>query len=302
MRVRKAISAGLSAAFQTPWMVLLFYGANLLMAAAIAAPMHSDIADHIGNSMVGEELARGLSSAWLQEFQLTRAEFLKAFSIAITYAGILFLVINTVLSAGAFEVFARGPGAGMHAFGRGTGKYFARFVRIALAASVAYFLLFWLFNGPLARALEAAFRNSTVERWHFYLNWLRAALLVGLVLFVNAVVDYARAFVALENPASALAALGRGLGFMLRHFAPVVLIYSGVGVLTLSAIVVYAIFARYFPQNSVLTVLIWFLIAQALLYLRWTFRLSSWAAAVAYSRAQARIPAEITVTAEATAV
>ena len=107
MTVSQAISTGLAAAWRNKALVTLFFACNLLLAAAVAAPMHSAIADHLGNSMTANELARGFSAPWLTEFQLAYSGFLKGFSTAIVYGGILFLVLNAVLSAGAFEVFSQ---------------------------------------------------------------------------------------------------------------------------------------------------------------------------------------------------
>jgi hypothetical protein len=71
----------------------------------------------------------------------------------------------------------------------------------------------------------------------------------------------------------------------------VLAIYVGVGVLTAAAIFIYLLFARYFPQSGMVTILIWFLVAQALLWLRWMLRLASWGAVVGYYRSEIR-PAE----------
>ncbi|MGH9581285.1 MAG: hypothetical protein ACRD2R_09830 [Terriglobales bacterium] len=278
----EAARAGLQATWEAKWMVFLFFACNLLLAAAVAAPMHSAIADHLGRSQVGEELARGFSAAWLTEFQIAYQDFLKGFSIAIIYGGILFLALNTVLAAGAFEVFAAGQGARLHAFGRGVGKYFARFVRVALAASAMYFLAFWLWNDLAVRGLDRWFQDSTREYWHFYLNWTRAAMLFFSVVTVNLLVEYARADIVTRERASSMAALGRGAGFILRKLPQVLAIYLGLGTLTALTILVYATFARFFPQQSGVTVLVWFLVAQALLWARWMFRLSSWGAAVRF--------------------
>ncbi|MDP9267591.1 MAG: hypothetical protein M3P27_04595, partial [Acidobacteriota bacterium] len=117
MTAGQAIRAGLRAAAANPWMVWIFFAANLLLAAAVAAPMHAAIADYLGNSSAGHDLVTGFNAAFLSEFQLLNASFLKSFSIAIVYAAIVFLVLNTALSAGAFEVFYRRAGATAHAFG-----------------------------------------------------------------------------------------------------------------------------------------------------------------------------------------
>jgi hypothetical protein len=294
------MKAGLRATRRAKWMVLIFFACNLLLAAAVAAPMHGAIADHLGHSKYGQELTRDFSAAWLTEFQIANDAFLKAFSISIVYTGILFLALNTVLSAGAFEVYARGEAARMHAFGRGIGKYFFRFARIVLIASVVYFLAFWFWQGPVARGVERLFRNSVEERWHFYLQWLRWGLLFATVFVINVVVEYAKADIVIDEHLSALGALGHAAGFVVAHFRRVMAIYVALGALTFVTMLAYAAFARYFPQRNVPTVLTWFVVAQILLFLRWQFRLASWGAAVTYYGAQAK-PKATAITAEVSA-
>jgi hypothetical protein len=286
MTAFRAISSGLTAGWHAKWMVFLFFGCHLLLAAAVAAPLHSAIADHVGTSGVGEELARGFSAAWLTEFQIAYQTFLKSFSIAIVYAGILFLALNTVLSAGAYEVFAGGEGARLHAFGRGVGKYFSRFVRLALIASALYFVVFWLWNDVAVRRLDRWFEDSTREAWHFRLNLARVALLLASAMLVNLLVEYARADIVVRQRESTLAALGQAAGFLLRRLRSVLFIYLSLGLLTGLAIAAYAVFARYFLQDRPATILLWFIVAQALFWLRWLFRLSSWGAGLEYYRSR----------------
>lgn len=274
----------------------MFFVCNLLLAAAVAAPMHSAIADHLGHSMMANELARGFSAPWLTEFQLAYAHFLKGFSIAIVYGGILFLLLNTVLSAGAFEAFARmeqvGPEGGdpapgllrwsMHAFGRGIGRFWGRFLRLTAVASVFYYVLFWFWASRMAQFNRWLFRNSVREAPHFYLEWLRWGLLFFCCFVVNAIVDYARAALVTHPDRSVLAALGDGAGFVVGRLGRVMAIYLGLGLLSALTVLAYAPFARFFPQSSATTVFIWFVAAQLLLWIRWLARLGSWGAAVAY--------------------
>lgn len=309
MTISQAISSGLRATWRAKWMVLIFFACNLLFAAAVAAPMHKAIADHLGASMTGQQMAHGFDWSWLMEFQIAYAPFLESFSIAIVYSSILFLALNAVLSAGAFEIYTQhqraehsaiaSPGWDLHAFGRGMGKYFLRFARLVLVATVFYFVAFWFWNGPVANGLDRLFVNSAVERWHFYLNWLRVALLIFSVVVINLVVDYAKADIVIDEHRSSLAALGHAAGFAWARFGRVLAIYLSLAVLTGIAIFVYSAFARFFPQSSVATIFIWFVVAQILLCLRWTLRLASWGATVAYyashreTRSEIPIPAEV---------
>jgi hypothetical protein len=273
---------------------MIFLACQLVLAAAVAAPMYSAIADHVGKSTVGNDLAHGFSSVWLLEFQIAYSSFLKGFSTAIVYAGVLFLLLNTVLSAGAFEVFTRGVGAGLHAFGRGIGKYFLRFFRLMVIASAFYFVCFWVLQDMGDKGLKWLFRNSVYGGPQFYLHWLRWAVLAFLVFVVSMIMEYAKADMVRDDHASVLAALGHAAGFVFSHFGRALAIYLGLGALGALIIVVYGAFARFFPQASVVTVFVWFLVAQALMYGRWIFRLACWAAEVSFYGAHAHTepPAE----------
>ncbi len=277
-----AVRSGLSASARRPWLALLFFAVNLLVAAAVAAPMYSALREHIGASIVGRDLARGFSAAWLTEFQIARADFLSGFATAIAWAGVVFLALNTILSAGAFEVFAQGEGAGMHAFGRGVGKYFGRFARLAVAASVMYFVAFWVWNYAAEKLLDAMFRHAMREAAHFYLEWARWALLGLSLVLINAVVEFAKAEIVVSARRSALGALGHAAGFVLRRLGAVLSMVFTLGLLSTLAVLAYVVFARYFPQSGVITVALWFAVAQFLLWLRWMLRLATWGAAVAY--------------------
>ncbi len=287
MRASEAISTGLSAAWRAKWLAMIFLACQLILAATVAAPMYSAIADHLGKSAVGNELAHGFSSAWLLEFQIVYRNFLKGFSTALAYAGVLFLLLNTVLSAGAFEVFTRGAGAGLHAFGRGVGKYFLRFFRLMVIASGFYFVCFWIFEDLGDKGLRWAFHNSVYGGPLFYLQWLRWAVLAFLVFVVSMIMEYAKADLVRDDHPSVLAALGHAAGFVFSHFGRVLAIYLGLGALGVLTILLYSAFARFFPQDSVIAVFVWFLVAQALMYARWIFRLASWAAEIFFYRAQA---------------
>jgi hypothetical protein len=152
---------------------------------------------------------------------------------------------------------------------------------------VLYFVAFWFWNKPVAWLISRGFRDSIHEAGPFWLTWLRVVLLILTVFVIKIAVEYARADIALHDHPSAFAAFGHGAGFVASRFGRVFGIYLGVGLFTFGAMALYAIFARYFPQTNVATIFIWFVIAQALLWLRWMFRLASWAAAVEYRRAAA---------------
>ena len=147
-----------------------------------------------------------------------------------------------------------------------------------------YFVTFLFWNVLIERALTGAFRDSVHEAPLFYLRWVRLALLFATVIVINAIVEYAKADLVFDDHGSALGALGHAAGFVFSRFASVMTIYITLGFLTLATIFLYSAFARFFPQSGVAAVFVWFVVSQLLLFLRWRFRLASWAAALAFYR------------------
>jgi hypothetical protein len=265
-------------------MVLIFYACNLLLAAIIAAPMYEAIDAHLSHSATAQSLANGFDLGWLMQFEIANGDLLQHTATLIVWTGVLFLALNTILSAGAFEVFAGADGSRLSSFGYGMGHFFFRFARLVAIASVFYFVAFLFWNVLITRALAAAFRDSVREAPLFYLTWLRLALLFATVFVINVIVDYAKADLVLDDHSSVLGALGHAVGFVLSRFGRVMAIYLALGLLTVIAIFLYSAFARFFPQSSVATVFLWFVVSQALLFVRWMFRLAQWAAALAFYR------------------
>lgn len=109
--------------------------------------------------------------------------------------------------------------------------------------------------------------------------------------------DYAKAGLVADDHASIFAALGHAAGFVVRRCGSVLAIYCGLALLTGVVILLYAVFARFFPQSSAFTVFVWFLVAQALIWVRWLLRLAQWSAATAFygRRPPAATPAPLAV-------
>jgi hypothetical protein len=284
MTVGRAIRTGLRAARRNAWLVVIFYASNLLLAAIVAAPMYDAIRSHLGHSATAQRLADGFDLGWLIQFQLASGDLLSHTATLVAWMGVLFLALNTILSAGAFELFAHPHDARLGTFGYGIGRFFFSFARLALLASALYYVAFLFWNVLLADVMQSAFRNSVHEAPLFYLTWLRWALLFATVFVINAIVEYAKADLVLDDHGSALGALGHAAGFVFARFGRVMAIYLFLGLLTTLTIFVYAAFARFFPQSGVVTIFIWFVVAQLLLFLRWMFRLASWAAELTYYR------------------
>lgn len=243
MKTLRAAWLGLEGAASTPWMVLGFWLANLL----VALPAGVLVADAIGRdldaSAVQEELLQGFDTAWHSEFQgrtsglantLTPARVvglgplldnLEGWALGQIFQlppgavalGLVFALLWSFLLAGAVTRFADPwrPG-GLGAFFQGAGRSWGRFLRLALITAPAYVLIYRLYR-RLLKVIEDA--TNDVTRETTVLAWVLAATLLTVLLLaiLRSASDYAKAALVLEPRRSSFLAAFAGLRFVLRY-------------------------------------------------------------------------------------
>ncbi len=132
--------------------------------------------------------------------------------------GLVYLVVQTFLAGGILSTLRGAQGAWtVRGLLHGAGFYFGRFLRVALLALFAAWVVFRL-NAPFARWVDGQARESVSEM--SAMAWLlgRHALLLLALLFVSLVSGYAKAIVVTEERASAVLAFVSALSFCGRNF------------------------------------------------------------------------------------
>ena len=138
-------------------------------------------------------------------------------------------------------------------------------------------LLYWgIFRGigqPLHRWIEAATRDTTVERTALIYTALAYALVGLLFLMTQLVLDYARISLVVEERRSVLLALFRALGFVKDHRRPVLGLFLLLAAGPLLWFLAYAWLAPGPNQSTWTAVLLAFCLGQVYLAGRWAFKL-----------------------------
>ena len=92
-------------------------------------------------------------------------------------------------------------------------RYFFRFLRLVIAAGLAYYLIYrfslWLFP-----EIERATRDVTVERTVLLYNLVAAAFVLLLLVLVKVSIDYAKISTVVEERRSMVLAALRGAQFV----------------------------------------------------------------------------------------
>ena len=240
---------------------------TLLAAAPLAVAIRGTIDAHLGRSLVANQVADGVDTDWWQEFTGQASGLGSTFQTSIlgfaatldnvsgildgegqqaTVAGALaiYLLVWVFLSGGIIDRYARQRPTRAHGFFSAAGVYFWRFLRLGIIAGAVYWFLFayvhhWLFESLYTRMT----RDVSVERQAF--AW-RAGLylLFGVLLAVaNAIVDYTKIRIVVEDRRSAIGSLFAAVAFIVRNSGRVAGLYAMNAVVFLLLVAVWAVAA-----------------------------------------------------------
>lgn len=131
--------------------------------------------------------------------------------------GVVYILVQTFLSGGILGVLRGAQGSWtVRGLVQGSGFYFGRFVRIALLALLADWVVFRL-NAPFARWADHRALESVSEPTGLAWSLGRHALLLLALLFVHMLSCYAKVIVVLEERSSAVLAALSSLAFCLGN-------------------------------------------------------------------------------------
>jgi len=239
--ITRAFFSGIKRTVSAPAVLLGVFAVTLVMALPLAITLRGMLRDHLGDSLAANQAAEAVNYDWWQEFEAQAAGLGTSFTPSVIgFASVLdnissvadaekkiipvasalgaYLLVWTFLAGGIVDRYARQRPTRSHGFFAASGVFFPRFLRLAVAAGIAYWLLFgvvhpWLFDTVLKRATQ----DLSVERTAFFLRVTVYAVFAALLAIVNVLFDYAKIRAVVEDRRSMLAALGASLRFVLRN-------------------------------------------------------------------------------------
>ncbi len=271
--------------------------------------MRAEIAGHLGNSLAADAAARGMNYEWMQEFAGQATGLATTFRptivgfaavldnlsaymdnvprpAAIAGASGVYVLLWVFFSGGIIDRYARDRTARANGFLSACGRFFFRFLRLAVVTLVVYGLLFgvlhpWMFNRVYPRLI----RGVDLERDAFM---IRAGLYLvfGLLLAAaNVVFDYAKVRTVVEDRHSVVVALGASFRFIRHNAAAALGVYLMNVVLFALVLASYAYIA---PSAGGIGIMVWagFVIGQAYIAGRLCVKLLFWASETALFRSR----------------
>lgn len=279
MTAPAALREGVRRVNRAPLVLFGMFLVTLLVALPLALALHGMIEAHLGASLAAEAAAAGVNTDWWQEFTAQASGLGRTFApsligfgavldnlsalldnapLAATIAGatIAWLVLWSFLSGGVLDRYARNRPTRTAGFFAACGTHVWRFLRLALAGWVVYFLLFGMLHGAIFGAVERASGDLTAERQAVALRGAGYLLFGALLLFCTAVFDFARVRIVVEDRRSALGALVASLRFLRRHPGRVAGLYALNGGLCALLLAAYAAAAPGAPRSGAHLVLV----------------------------------------------
>ena len=291
MQVTNAFRDGVRRVAGAPAIVMGVFMLTLLLALPLGMALRDTLRAHLGDSVAADTVASGVNFDWWEEFRAQARGLGRTFSPSVigfaavldnisavldnrTRAGVLvaaaaaYIVAWALIIGGILDRYARNRPTRVAGFFAASGTFFFRFIRLGLMSWAVYAFLFgtvhgWLFDD----AYTWLTRNMTVERTGFF---VRVALYLGfgaLLIFCNAVFDYAKIRAVVEDRRSMIGATVAGFRFVARRTRAVFGLYALNGAVFVAVLLVYAGVA---PDAGGTGASMWigFLISQAYLLAR----------------------------------
>jgi len=294
-----ATAAGFRRALGSPLLIVAAWLLTVFAALPVTVVLGNSLQASFGRTLAAEPMAEGFDETWYGEYRGSAKGIEKSFDPTLAGVGgvlanleawvtgstterfagligvaLLFAVIWALFLGGAIERYAYTDGPrGVTAIISAGGRYWGRFVRLAVLSGVVYYGVYRL-HGWLMDVLEDRLVDVTEETRAM---WATLAVYAGtalILVLVRACFDYAKIAIVIEDRRSALLSAVQGIAFVVTH--PI----SAAGVVLLIAVVAAVPLALYtWMRPSVVTpgwggVIYVVLVGQAWMFARLTLRLT----------------------------
>ncbi len=294
-----AIQTGLRRTLRAPGLAVALWLVNLLVALPAAWAMGTFLEESIGASLVHEKMRASIDMEWYWGFSEKAGGIVETFTPGIVGAGafydnleawitgdlfglfpglvalgILYALLWAFLLGGVLERLAgHGETVALSGFALAGGRYFPRFVRLAMMTAVSYVLIY-LASRRFYAHLAHLTRDVTEERTIFAVSLLTLAVTSILLVIVHMASDYAKIATVLDDRRRMIRALAGGFRFVLSHPGVVFGIYYGVGLISLLLLGIYGLIAPGAGPSTIVGVVLAFFVGQAFLLARVAVRLT----------------------------
>lgn len=273
-------------------MVVLLFILNLAFSAILAVPMYHSLRDSFGDSLVGERMAKGFDMLWWEEFRdqseglektftpsiigkgaiLNNLEglILMSFSAlppAVLILGIIYVTFRTFLAGGILTAFNQSHDRfSLKKFFEGAGVHFFSFFLVMLLSWVFYFGMLGTLRSGLDSLRNSVAQHSFSEITPFYLGIFFSMILLFVLFLFQMLFDYTRIQIVVEQRKDVLVAARNALLFIVKHPGSTLVLFYLLLLVNVLVTLLFLMIQSLIPQNTVLNVMLIFLIQQLFIF------------------------------------
>ncbi len=287
MKVFQAFQKGVTLTNRSKRVIFWLFFFNFLIALTPALVVSGSIEKSLGQSLMAEKMGQGYEDIWYQEFQVDATGLAATFHPTMVGVGAIlnglddflsgrlfdkfpgvialalgYLILWTFVAGGILDLFKEGGPSSLQRFLGASGLYFGRFLRLAVLVGVGYWLVFRYLLPGLDNLIETFTRNSIDERVVFFWTLAKYLVILGVLIELNLISDYAKIATVLEKRSSMILAIVRSFRLQIHHPGRIVGLYFLVGLVGLGFLLLYSLIAPGALQQTWFSVILAFLLGQ----------------------------------------
>jgi hypothetical protein len=261
-------------------MVVLYWFSHTLCAAVAALPLLGVIIPQTAHSRYGAEMLRQFDLMYLAELINSARDAMAGVAVLpLLLAFFLALLGSIFLAGGAVKLLVREDARYSPAeFWEGCGRYFWRFLRLAIYSLFFYTIALSL-SGAINKLAEKLWGEGMLEQPLVHAEWARQILLMVLCGFVSTAMDLAKVRLVTDDSRRSLRACFGSVKLALRHFGTVFCVWLGLGLAGALATWLYVTLANRVNAVTMGPILGLFVLQQVYVATRVWLRMMSWGAA-----------------------
>ncbi len=270
MKVLKSYGNGLKRAFLEPKMVAVLWLVNFVTASVIYFLFSGYLSDKIGNRLVAANFLERFDFKTFFELLIHEGQGLHWIFTTALILAFLYYWTAVFLHGGILEVLkSRGIIGDSESRGtrfatvffQGAGKYFGRFFRLAI-----YSLLLWIVLALVYSLLNLILKSFTAggtnEPAILFRFVARPIIVLILYFLIRMICDYARIMIVVEDSKAVFRSLFQAIRFVFRNFFKTVILYYLVLITGVVIFGIYWIVQKMIPTQTLLPILVAFLVGQ----------------------------------------
>jgi hypothetical protein len=270
MKVLNSYGNGFKRAFLEPKMVAVLWLVNFVAASVIYFLSSGYLSDKIGNRLVSANFLEGFDFKTFFELLIHEGQGLHWIFTTALILAFLYYWASLFLHGGILAVLkSRGITGDSESRGtrfapvffQGAGKYFGRFFRLAI-----YSLLLWIVLGIIYYLLDLVLKSFTAggtnETAILVRYVARPVIILILYFLIRMIGDYARIMIVVEDSKAVFRSLFLAIQFVFRNFFRTIILYYLVLITGVAIFAAYWIVQKMIPTQTLLPILLAFLVGQ----------------------------------------